>query len=265
MRLCFQSLHSSPMATAGLFDAGFIFLVGALYILVAARVGLLRRRARFGSLALGMFQVWWAGIATLFFTAGASTALRAQGFDAQGVHVALTAIGMVAVSLALWGLVFYVTYVFSGKARWIVPFAVYYAACCAALLYGLARDASEATRWSTSVSALTIQTGPIVTGAIFAFLIPVIGACALYASLYARLENPAQKLRVGLTSLAFLGWFGSAILARLLGVAGEGWWPRVGQSIGVVASMLVVLAYRPPRRFLRGIARGVPGRLRPMS
>jgi hypothetical protein len=149
--------------------------------------------------------------------------------------------------MGVWGILYYVTYVFTGRTTMFLPYLVYYLGIFAVLAAGTALDTSEAERFMLSVSRLAIMTGPLLTGAIIALLLPVIVACGFYFSLYFAVDDPVQKYRVGLTSGAFIAWFGSAVAATLLGIAHEPWWAVLGRSIGVAASIVVFMAYWPPR------------------
>ena len=230
-----------------LLDAGFISAMGSAYAAVAWR---LRKRiapSGPGRQALALFGLWWSGIAGLFLLSGLAGALRAFAVDPPGLHLAITLAGMACVCAGVWGILYYITYLFSGRRTMLAPYLAYYAAVFVVLAYGAIADPSQAEAWRVSVSRLVILTGPVVTFGIVAFLVPVVVASGFYFSLYFRVEDPVQKYRVGLTSVAFAIWFGSAILAATLGFAHAPWWTTAGRAIGVFASGLVLLGYWPPR------------------
>lgn len=229
-----------------LLDAAFIGAFGAAYVAVGARVARRRLASRDGQRAVRTFAAWWWGVAGLFLLSALSSALRGLGVTQAGVHVAVALPSMLSLCVGLFGILHFVTYLVSGRVV-IAPFAVYYTIIFLALMYGVVAQPAEALAWTASVSHLTIQTGPLLTGAIVAFLVPVIGACAFYFALFFRVHDPEQKLRVGATAAAFILWFGSAILASALGMADEPAWVPVGRGIGIVATLLVLVGYWPPR------------------
>lgn len=229
-----------------LVDAGFILVVGILYALVATRIRT-RASALPSARALLMFRLWWMGISGLFLGVGVSGALHGLGVEDAAIHFALAVASILGLCAGFWGILYYVTYLFSGRTGAFYPYLAYCVGVFLVLVYGLTQGTTQAEAWRVGVSRLEVPTGPIMTEAVIALLVPVVIACAFYFSLYFRLDDPLQRYRVGLTSAGFIVWFGSAIVASLLGFADAAWWRPVGLSIGVGASLLVALAYFPPR------------------
>lgn len=236
------------MVDAGpLLDAAFIAPLGVAYLAVGSRAA--RRRSDDAATRRAMlaFAAWWLGIAALFLLTAFDRAMSGLASVPPAVHVALAIPSMLALCIGLAGITHYVTFVYSGNERWLIATGSYFGIIFAALVYGVAREPTQAAVFAASVSRLVILTGPFLSGVIVAFLVPVILVCALYFSIYVRLQDPVQRFRVGTTSLAFILWFGSAILAATLGFAEDASWTHFGRAIGVGATALVVLGYWPPR------------------
>jgi hypothetical protein len=54
-----------------------------------------------------------------------------------------------------------------------------------------------------------------------------------------------------LVSWSVVAWFGSAFLAGAGGLAQQDWWQLASRAIGLVAALLIFLAYHPPAALRR--------------
>lgn len=233
---------------AALSDAGYAIATAILFAFVGRKSG--RREAQ-GSdlLALSMFRAWWFGVAVFLALGGIWSALDFVGFAAGPLEFAFAAFGMLAVCVAVWGLVFYVTYLYTGRTGSFLVGLVFYALVFAAMVYAIATDTTgtELTAWHQSVVRLAILTGPLLSAIIVVFLIPALAALSAYVGLYRRVTNRAQRFRLGLSTGSLIVWFGLAILAWAAGFAGSPVWLFAGRIAALVAALGVLVAYSPPR------------------
>jgi len=237
-------------AAASWSDAAYAFATAFVFALVAARLSQ-GERSEESRFAHAMFMLWWCGVAAFLATGGLVSALDAAGVESAQARVFLSALGMLTVCSAVCGLVYYVLFVYTGRAGLLLPLVAYYAGIWCVMIAGLMLDAGEAARWHRSVVTLAILTGPVVSAAIVAFLVPTIVALALYAGLYRRASSAHQRYRVALATASLIAWFGLALLALALGVQDTPAWEVVGRGLAVAAAAGVLLAYAPPRRVRR--------------
>lgn len=233
-------------------DAAYALVAAALFGFVATRIG--RRPADPDArLALRLFSLWWSGVA-LFLVAGAALSfLDWAGVTARPLELVIASLSMLSVCAAVWGLVYYVSFLFTGRSTALYPMLAFYAGIFAVMLFALLSDSTggELGAWHESVVRLAILTGPVLTGAIVLFLLPAMGALVAYASLYPRIDGRRARYRIALGTTSLLVWFGLAIVARLGGFADTATWTVVGRFLALAAALGVLLAYSPPRWMVR--------------
>lgn len=202
-----------------------------------------------GQRAMRRFAIWWYGLAVYTALGALRGALAALGnLDVQ-THVVLNGASVVPLVALLWGLVSYLAYIYTGSRRALtVVTAVHLAifAFYAWLVWSLRPTGVRAEAWSAPID-YEGGLSPGVTAAILAtMLLPTLAAAIGYASLYVRTDDPSARYRIATTSGAFLLWFGSAGIAAITSLASWYWWPLAARVIGLVATLLVLAAYRPP-------------------
>jgi len=85
-----------------------------------------RQVAGEGLLAHRAFVVWWYALAALSLLGAATTFMGAFGMADLGLVLTLTYTYFLLVCVALWGLLFYLFYLFTGGARRLIPLTVFY-------------------------------------------------------------------------------------------------------------------------------------------
>jgi hypothetical protein len=78
-------------------------------------------------------------------------------------------------------------------------------------------------------------------------LLPTLAGAGLYGTLYFRTEDKTARYRIATTSSAFLLWFGSAAIASVTPLHTWSYWPPMARLVGLVATLLIIAAYKPPR------------------
>lgn len=226
-------------------DAAYALVSAALFGFVAWRLSarLVEPELRYAS---GMFSVWWYGVAVFLGTGGVVSILDGMGNTDLAARTALSVLGMVSVCAAVWGLVNYVTYLYWGNRLAFVPGLVFYAMIFVVMVYALASDPAEIGAWHRSVVTLAILTGPVLSAAIIAFLLPAIAALVAYGGLYRKVETRAQRYRILLATGSLASWFGVAIVARAAGFAAAPAWIAAARVIALCAAIGVLIAYAPP-------------------
>jgi hypothetical protein len=244
--------------------SGTLVLNGTIGLATAAVFGyvgrIMLRREVHGQdprLALRLFATWWFSLALLTTMGSLAMFLAAAGIDSLAVHFPLALLGTAPLTVALWSLLYYLIYIYTGNRRLLYPLTVAYAGVFVWFVYvvfWLDPIGVDVGTWSVSLkyareAELTSYLGGILAAVLLG---PILLAALLYATLFFRAQDRGARYRVALVSGAFLMWFGSAGLASFVKIGGEtlaslSWWPPVGRIIGLVATMLVLAAYKPPR------------------
>lgn len=199
-------------------------------------------------LAQRMFAVWWFSVAAVMLLAGLPTLLSAIGVEDVTLATTSTYVTAVALAIALWSLLYYLVYIYTGRRSALWTLAVPYAAFFVFELYYFSSYGQrhlETTAWSVRIvgerdpaSWITITFG-------IALAVPVLLIVAGYAGLYMRTRDDEIRRRIALVSTGFLLWFGAVLVGFLLGWDRQDWFPVVYEAPGLVAGLLVAAAYRP--------------------
>jgi len=237
----------------------FSIASAAIYGYVAAR---LRQRTISNPgarLAWQLFSLWWYCLAATTLVSGLLHLLGAFNIVSLPPFVALTYVNILLICIALWGLLYYLVYLFTGSRRILVPLTIFYVLYYALLVYTItAGDPAgvEITRWTTQLVYAHPLTGPFFTLALVLLVFPQILASLAYFTLFFHVREATQRYRILLVSWCIILWFGSALVASVAGLSQEDWWQILSRLIGLGAAVGILLAYLPPeiirRRF--GIA-----------
>ncbi|MHB8605372.1 MAG: hypothetical protein ACYDCK_08955 [Thermoplasmatota archaeon] len=233
--------------------------VSALFGVVSAAVyayvgGALsqRRVSQDAQLASTMFSVWWFGLAGVTLESAALALAAGAGIASVQIFLALTYVALIVLVVALWGLVYYLVYLYTGSRRAFWPIAVFYAAVLVGLVYFISTttyDSVQINRWNASLHAVAQPTGIIVTILTIVIIAPEFLGAVAYGSYYFRVEGKTQKFRIAVVSLSLIVWFGTAALASAAGIQQSDSWQVTSKLIGLVASLAILFAYLPPKWF----------------
>lgn len=242
-----------------LISALFSIVTAAIYGYVAAR---LRQRtisspeARF---AWQLFGLWWYCLAATTLVGSIQYFLGAFNIASLPFFVVLTYVNLLLICIALWGLLYYLVYLFTGSQRILVPLTIFYVLYYILLVYYITASSParvEITRWSARLVYADPITGPFFSLVLVLLVFPQILASLAYFTLFFRLREATQRYRVLLVSWCIILWFGSAFLASVSGLSQQDWWQIASRLIGLGAALGILSAYFPPgvirRRF--GIA-----------
>src|SRR3990172_31553 len=242
-----------------LISALFSIASAAIYGYVAAR---LRQRtisnpdARF---AWQLFGLWWYSLAATTLVGSILNLLGAFNVVSLPPFVVLTYVNILLICIALWGLLYYLVYLFTGSQRLLIPLTIFYVLYYVLLVFLITvSDPArvEITRWDTQLVYAHPITGPFFSLALVLLVFPQILASLAYFTLFFRVRDATQRYRVLLVSWCIILWFGSALVASLAGLSREDWWQIARRLIGLGAALGILFAYLPPgiirRRF--GIA-----------
>lgn len=231
---------------------GLVALATAAVFAYVGVIVLQRRVSEAGSVrALRLFATWWFALATLTTANAAQLLLASAGVTALSAHVAFATLGVVPLTVALWALLYYLLYIYTGNERLFWPLTIVYAFITVWFLYlivWLDPVAVNVTKWTVTLEYAnqTALEGSLGVALLALLLGPILVAATLYGSLFFRAPTPDARYRIGMVSGAFLLWFGHPILANAAGLTDVAWWPLVSRIVSLVATFMVLAAYQPP-------------------
>lgn len=230
-------------------SAVFSLLAACVYAYVGWRLSR-RRVTGEAAIAAGLFTVWWYALGLSTAISAALTAQVALGEPDVAFFAAGTYLNLLIITVALWGLLYYIVYILTGRTNVLWALTVFYVAYFALLVFFVTAGGPvgvQVERWRATLQYETPVTGPLYAIVVVLLVVPQILAAAAYGSLYFRVTDATQKYRVLLVSSSILVWFLSAFLAAASGLANVDWWQLLSRVIGLSAAVTILAAYNPPR------------------
>lgn len=193
--------------------------------------------------AVDLLSIWWVGLAVTA-VAGATTDLTLSlGIEPFSFLLALHYARLIALCLAIWGLTYYVAFVFTGATKLKAPIAVGVSLYYAILLFllTLARPAGFALEPLPHVELAD----PLVDAPLLAALlvIPAIFAGGTFLALWSKTSEMSQRARVVLVAGATQAWFGATFLREARVDV-----PMVPLALALLAALAALWAYSPAKR-----------------
>ena len=200
-------------------------------------------------LAWGSFTIWWYGLAATTLIGALLDLFGALSLTSLPLFVTAMYTNILVICIALWGLLYYLIYLFTGSRRAFVPLVIFYMIYYILLVYYITAsipDSINVGRWNTTLVYCSPLTGPFFVVIVLLLLLPQIIGGFAYFSLYFRVQEATQKYRVLLVSWSIIAWFLSHLIALAGGVAQQDWWEIASRFIGLAAALTILLAYLPP-------------------
>jgi hypothetical protein len=214
----------------------------------AGRLALRRLPAGQGRLAGIAFGSFW-------IAGGAAVGLQSlrawivlAGLSSDDVQQTLLDVGAFPLVVALFSVVYYLSYLYLGRRRAYVPLAFAYGAFLAFTLYvyhALGPWHATVADWDV-VLAPAHPNPPLLLAFGLLFSVPVLVSTVLYASLWRRASRGEPRYRVAMVSGAFLVLFGAILAGFVMGLEDKPWYPMLYDAPGFVAALLVQAAFAPP-------------------
>jgi hypothetical protein len=232
----------------GILAAGLVGIaVGAAYGYVGFRI-FGRSVPQAARLAAYQFSLWWYGLSATTAIGGLEGILIASNGLSFPLAFTLYLITLLLDCALLWGLVGYLTYIYTGRYH-LVLLSTFYAALYVAALYFVIAQAPYGVVIRRGLPVLQYgSTGSLALLGFIAFgiLVPELAGVALYLSLYFKTTNRTQRFRIGFVGLGILLWFGLAAITPPSSVADPVVWTIAKAILGGVAALIVLAAYNPP-------------------
>lgn len=216
-----------------------------LYLAIGARV--LRRRSATGSVAFGHFALFWLGIGAYGFVEAAWGALHLAGVRHLAVGLVVLHLKIFFSVAAFYGLVSYVALVLTGRRRVLVALGALYLLLFAAAETFYMWKGPVGQRegvWGIRLEYAQTAVEPWWTLLLVALLVPPMLAAFAYAGLAAVSKDRAQRRRILLTALTFLGFFAPMLAGWMNG--GWYWWGLAEKGIGLLTGLAGLTAAMMP-------------------
>lgn len=231
-------------STLGSFASSLLFL----------HIGNVLRRRKVSAdavLANRMFVLWWMSLGGLGLVGVAQNLAYLAGWLPIWLYQAAVSGILVILFLALWGLQFYLVYLYTGSRRSFAPLGVFYGllyfATMALVAYIGRPETITDNGWSLQTEP-TIEFSMAFNLGFSLFIIgPQLFAAIAYAQLYRKTEDATQRYRIAMVTGSIGVWFGSGFVATLLSISDQTAWLVTSRLISVLAALAILFAYRPPK------------------
>jgi hypothetical protein len=241
-----------PFRPELMIQAVLAFTTGIVYVYVG-RLILRRRLSDDARRANLLFAAWWMGLAGIDALAGMLDV--ALAFDLRDLPIVVTFVNLLLLVLcaALWGLVYYLTYLYTGSRRAFWPTGAFYGGLGLAFLYLVAwmqPNGMEDT--GIGVTLTYARTPPtFLTASMGAALaVPVVAAAFAYGTLFFKVQDRTRRFRIAAVAGSFFLWFGWSLVSSILQLQtrfpGSVRLLVANQLIALAVPVIVTLAYRPP-------------------
>lgn len=241
------------MAVPLALDVAFQALTAALYAFVGWTISR-RHIAGEAQFAFRAFAFWWVGLSGLTLVGVLNTALYVLGVRDVALYLTITHFLLIVLCAACWGLTYYLAFLFSGDRRWLTPTIVYWIVFYVGLVYLV--TALHPIGVKQVGNAVQIDYGSEIPRSAgltlgIALVAPILVGAIAYARLFFRVDDITQRYRIGLVSMSLVGWFFTSLLGSVVTVGDhplsqQPWWTYVARIVGFVASVVILMAYRPP-------------------
>lgn len=218
----------------------------ALYVHVSRRVLATLPRDRDHSAEA--FALFWfgVGVVNLLQALLEVTALARDPGLPLAFAVWNTRIALALVSFA--GLVYYLLYVYTGRAAGRGILIGFYAATfllMQAWLMGAGPSGTDVQGWRVDLTFEGPTRTPLYALVVLMFFVPPLVAAAAYVRFNRFVDDPAQRRRVRLLSASLVVYFAGLTVGYLN--SGWAWWGLVENALGIAAALGAIAAFRRPR------------------
>jgi hypothetical protein len=228
----------------------FALIGGITYIYIGWWLGKRVVSSADSRLAWQAFTIWWFALAGTTLLGAFQNLLGALGHTELPLFVTAQYVNTLVACIALWGLVYYLIYLFTGNSRALVPLSIFYIIYYILLIYYYTASVPknvEIGRWSATLVYENSLTGPFFVILAVLLLFPQILGSLAYFTLYFRVSDVTQKYRVLLVSWGIIFWFSSPLIGLAGEIAEQDWWQFASRFINLGTALVILMAYMPPR------------------
>jgi hypothetical protein len=224
--------------------------VASIYLYVANRL-FERVVSPAAWLASVQLSLWWGGLGGTVVLGAVETAFALGGALPFPLALTFVIVDDLVTVVALWGLVGFLTYVYTGRYH-LPEWGVVYGAFFVMAIYYTLAQAPYGVAFVSGAPAILYSVAPIkwLQGVIVLILIvPELVGAILYLSLLRRTRVQEQRARIWLVGGGILLWFALDIVVP----SSSGGWLLVRNLLEIVPGLMSLIAFYPPvwaqRRF----------------
>jgi len=199
--------------------------------------------------AAAMFSLWWFGLAMTGFLAAGITLAAALGSD-LAVLVALSHVITLPFSLGLWGLTFYLVYLFTGNKKLLAPLGVLYGLYYILQVYLLTIQhptGYDASGWRPMLDVERPVEG-LWTNILLALpLLPLLFGMVGFAYYFRKADDLTLRYRMGLITTSLTTWIVAVVLISRPELAADAYWQILARIVILASALTILFAYRPPK------------------
>lgn len=226
--------------------AGLAATAAAIFAYVGSRLSH-RKVSPESVTAAQAFVLWWYGLSLTTALAALQNVLAYGGIVDPPLHLTILLFNLLVVCVALAGLVFYLVFLYSGRAGAAYYVGAFYVLVFVGLLYyAVAFNTGQliVKRWN--VTMLPDAPTSLLAILILAIVGPEFGGAVALLALRRRLEDPTARYRVTVVGLSLLLWLGIVTVGAVGGLSANDLWQIVSRVVSIGAAFGVLLAYFPP-------------------
>jgi hypothetical protein len=194
------------------------------------------------------FSLFWIGLGAATLCGAILSGVAVYTLVPVYLAIFMLHTEILLICFALWGLLGYLTFLYTGKG-YLWFWSVFYGALFIALGLLITADHGTSvvvTNGTVSVSFAYAVAGPLLDLLLVALIVPEFVGALLYFTLAFRTSNRTVRFRVTLVSWSLILWLGLTSLVAEVGAGGLAVHLAL-QLIGALAAVAILLAYYPPR------------------
>ncbi len=198
------------------------------------------------------FVTWWAMFGFEALTDGLRVLLAVGGDPDVAAYMTLARLKIVAAGIAVWGLGYYVLYLWTGSSKWAIPVGIFAALHAFYFLFAFElRDPSGVTLGDWAPRLVLAEPGGMLLGSlgiVFFFLPPMLLAIGLLA-LVGRLDSRTRRFRVVSVAVVILVWHATQLVQANPATSGDSPVFAILSLANVATALLAYTTYYPPSLF----------------
>ena len=228
------------------------FLAIALLFLYVGRLVQTRPVEAPATRAGRLFALWWYALGLLALVQGSASVFGAAGIQDPRPYLAVIHLGNAIQVVALWSLLYYVLFVYTGRHGFFWPLSSFYALVGLGIIYYIQslvnqQDPGVVIRnWDAGLDLDVSRADPMLQLLLAALVLPQLGALVAYFTLIFGAQGREQRYRVLLISTSLFVWLGSSYVASATNSISESIWVVAGRALAMLAGIMVIIAFRPP-------------------
>lgn len=242
---------SLPLATAALVDVCIAATLAWVGVTLSGRD--LEPASRRANRA---FAAWWHALAAGFVLNALWEASAAWSLHERPSYnsflIATDYVYVLSLVVAVWGILYYLLYLRTGRSRLFWPLTLFYAAYAAVALYSMYRvrpTGLNVATWFVGWDYASLATeGTLYAVLLALLLLPELGAIVSYAMLARETSDAGQRRHILVVAAGIFALILLPVLADAAKLGRFEAWQAGGRFISLAAALVIVRAYRKGRQ-----------------